>query len=206
MTKAKPAWTNDPYQLSWRKALFKGTPRQPQSTWDRFNSKVLPGAPAPDGLPGDCWEWSAAHKPEGYAQFQMRGQDGVWRPALAHRVAYRLYIAEIPPGLVIDHLCRNRGCVNPWHMEPVPSGENVRRGWLVSQTWPPPNWALTPDWDGRCHRGHLITAETTVTRKNGKQECRTCARVRDRARNANGGRREHYAAMYQKRKAAAASR
>ena len=198
MAKTKPAWTNDPYQLPWRKTL--GTGRWPVRTLqERFDSKLLPG-------PGDCWGWSGAvDESNGYARFSIKTARG-WRFAYAHRVAYEIYIAEIPPGLVIDHLCRNCACVNPWHMEPVTNGENVRRAWLVSQTWPPPNWAFTADWDGRCHRGHLITPETIVIRKNGKQECRTCVRARDRARNVNGGRREHYAAMYQKRKAAAAPR
>lgn len=207
MAKATAWWPNDPYRFAWRKAAFKGMPRQPMSTWDRFNSKLTPG-------PGDCGGWTGAHFTQtGYALFVIRGADGKWRPTVGHRIAYELYIAEIPPGLVIDHLCRNRGCVNPWHMEPVTRGENVRRGWLALGHVPSeakerhlgshPNWALTPGWDGRCQRGHLITPETLIVRKNGKHECRTCARARDRARNANGGRREHYAAMYRKRKAVA---
>jgi hypothetical protein len=199
MAKTKPAWTNDPYQLSWRVAAFKGSPRAPMPLRERFESKLRPG-------PGDCWAWGGAHfKQTGYCCFSIKRADGKWRPTVAHRVAYELYIAEIPPGLVIDHLCRNRSCVNPWHMEPVTFAENVRRGWLANQGGLP-NWASMPDWDGRCKHGHFITPETTVIRKNGKQECRTCVHTRDNARNANGGRREHYAAMHRKRKAAAASR
>jgi hypothetical protein len=195
------------------------SPRIPLTLWDRFNSKLLPGPPAPIGRPGDCWAWSRAHfKKTGYAMFSIRGRNGKWRPTVAHRIAYELYIAEIPAGLDIDHLCQNRRCVNPWHMEPVTRGENTRRGWVAAgyaaksrpatqQPRPgPPNWAMTPDWDGRCQRGHLITPETTVVRKNGKHECRSCVRERDNTRNANGGRRDHYAAMKRKRKAASASR
>ena len=201
MAKAR-AWSNDPYQLPWRKAVFKGTPRRVKTVQERFDSKLLPG-------PGDCWAWAGAHfKATGYALFTVRSErDGKWRPTVAHRIAYQLYIAEIPVGLVLDHLCGNRACVNPWHLEPVPIGENVRRGWLaLSDADRYPSWTFTPDWQGRCNRGHLITPETVVTRKNGKRECRECVRARDRARNANGGRAEHYAAMYRKRKAAAASR
>lgn len=186
------AWTNDPYQLVWRREAFKGTTRIPMPLRERFESKLRPG-------PGDCWAWSGAHfKQNGYALLAVRSErDGKWRPTVAHRIAYELYVAEIPAGLVIDHLCRNHGCVNPWHMEPITRGENVRRGMH-------PTAVIVRE--NRCGKGHEFTDANTVIRKNGKRECRTCCRARDRARNTNRGRREHYAAMYQKRKAAAASR
>lgn len=190
MAKTKPAWTNDPYQVPWRKALFKGTPRQPRSTWDRFNSRLVPGS-------GDCWGWSGAYfKQTGYTLLVMRSQDGKWRPTVAHRIAYELYIAEIPPGLVIDHLCRNRGCVNPWHMEPVTRGENVRRGEAPS--------AVTVR-ENRCNRGHELTAENSIIRLNGKRECRECVRARDRLRNKTEERRAHYRAAYRRRKGIASA-
>lgn len=113
-----------------------------------------------------------------------------WRPTVAHRVAYELYICEIPAGLDIDHLCRNRWCVNPWHMEPVTRKVNLQRGNSRS--------AITVR-ENRCQRGHdMIDA---IVRPNGKRECRQCARERDRKRNEDGGRREHYHQMYLKRKA-----
>lgn len=64
-----------------------------------------------------CWNWQAA-KNQGYGTF--RGQR-------AHRWAYEKLVGPIPEGLTIDHLCRNRGCVNPSHMEPVTASENARR-------------------------------------------------------------------------------
>jgi hypothetical protein len=164
-----------------------------RSVRDRFESKVIKGAP------GECWGWRGAHfQQNGYALFSIRTVvDLKWRPTTAHRIAYELYVGPIPDGLVIDHLCRNRGCVNPEHLEPVTRGENVRRGMH-------PTAVLVRE--NHCGKGHKFTPDNTIVRKNGKRECRTCVRARDVARNAKGGRREHYAAMYQKRKAASGPR
>lgn len=71
-----------------------------------------------------CWLWTASTKGNGYGQIKI----GVPSPAPAHRVAYTLYRGAIPDGLVIDHLCRNPGCVNPEHLEAVTHKENLRRG------------------------------------------------------------------------------
>src|SRR6266849_5089721 len=65
-----------------------------------------------------CWEWTGA---------LWRGY-GYFRTWIAHRVAYELLVGPIPPEKQVDHLCRNRGCVNPEHMELVTSYENILRG------------------------------------------------------------------------------
>ena len=70
-----------------------------------------------------CWEWRGKLSPNGYGRMMFRGT-----AHMSHRVAYALMRGPIPEGLVIDHLCRNRACCNPWHLEPVTNGENVRRG------------------------------------------------------------------------------
>lgn len=111
-----------------------------------------------------CWEWTASRTGAGYGKVW-------WRGALrqAHRVAYELLRGPIPPGLVIDHLCRNRACINPDHMEPVTNAENLRRGArgrMVTQ----------------CAQGHAYTPENTYLKGNGCRACRTCRRDRDRAR------------------------
>lgn len=69
-----------------------------------------------------CWVWTAASNGRGYGRIWVDG-----RPHPAHRVAYEIHVGPIPAGMEIDHLCRNRGCVNPAHLEPVTRRENLRR-------------------------------------------------------------------------------
>ena len=70
-----------------------------------------------------CWVWLRALNWNGYGLIRHRG-----RQLRAHRFAYELYVGPIPPALTLDHLCRDRGCVNPAHLEPVTRAENVLRG------------------------------------------------------------------------------
>lgn len=69
-----------------------------------------------------CWEWRGHTQANGYGSMSVNG-----RPQRTHRIAYEEYVGPIPAGLEIDHLCRNRSCCNPKHLEPVTRAENMRR-------------------------------------------------------------------------------
>ena len=74
--------------------------------------------------PGGCWPWAGSLRSYGYGQFSISHSVN----AFAHRVAYEILVGPIPAGLTLDHLCRNRRCVNPAHLEPVTMRENILRG------------------------------------------------------------------------------
>ena len=131
-----------------------------QPVEQRFWSKVQ------RGQPDECREWLGARTDGGYGNF------AIWpRNIGAHRMAYELSVGPIPAGLQIDHLCRNRGCVNPAHLEAVTGRVNVLR----ADTFVARQAAQT-----HCLRGHEFTPENT--RVNGRhRSCKTCARDQKRA-------------------------
>lgn len=118
----------------------------------------------------DCIEWMAAIRPDGYGHFQNRGRN--W---LAHRMAYEIGVGPIPKGLTIDHLCRNRGCQNPEHLEPVTNRENLRRG---------EGFGAVNSRKTVCDNGHAFTPENTyIVLKGGvpaARYCKACNRARAR--------------------------
>lgn len=131
---------------------------------DRFWDKV---EPCPTS---GCWHWIAADNGVGYGRFY-------WSPlstknaSLAHRVSYTEIVGPIPDGKVLDHLCRNRGCCNPAHLEVVTHQTNINRG----------NGAARQNANKtHCKRGHEFTSENTKHQRGGRA-CRTCIRAASRA-------------------------
>lgn len=102
-----------------------------------------------------CWIWDKPNLGRGYGQF-FGG---------AHRWSYEFFVGEIPEGLHLDHLCRNRACVNPCHLDPVPRRINILRGTSQSAI----NARKT-----HCVRGHPFDSGNTYVTPDGRRQCRTC--------------------------------
>ena len=120
-----------------------------------------------------CWDWLGAKGGGDYGHMRMGGRAG-GRQVVAHRIAYELFKGPIPEGLEIDHACRNRGCVNPAHLDVMTHRENGLRG--ISP--PAVNARKT-----RCDRGHPLEGENLRIDYRGDRTCVTCARERERLRS-----------------------
>jgi len=102
-----------------------------------------------------CHVWTACIASNGYGRVNVGGKNRV-----AHRVAYATLVGEIPEGMYLDHLCKNRACVNPDHLEVVTHDENMARGAWAQMT--------------HCVNGHEFTDENTFVQHGKYRGCRTC--------------------------------
>lgn len=110
-----------------------------------------------------CWQWTGRLDIDGYGGISVRGAK-----LLAHRFSWIVFRGEIPAGLTLDHLCRNRACVNPDHLEPVDLRTNILRGTSLS---------AQRARQTKCQRGHALDGGTPRRRK-----CKTCQSVNDHKR------------------------
>lgn len=137
------------YIRFWRRGSTELALRR-QPALQRFHAGILV-------TDSGCWEWQGATT-RGYGRFMAAGMN-----VLVHRFAYETFVGPIPEGMHLDHLCRNRSCANPAHLEPVDAAENNRRSAPYREV------TIT------CRNGH-DRATFGYVRNDGRTECRRCTR------------------------------
>ena len=150
--------------------------RETMPAVDRFMNKVKVSD-------SGCWEWTGALKPNGYGIFAIK-KNCIQKVFNAHRWIYEYHRGPIPEGLTIDHLCRNRKCVNPDHLEAVSLKVNLLRGNGFSAI----NARKTT-----CKRGHVFIPVPEHCKTAARRYCQICNTLaarnrRNRNKGANQGR------------------
>lgn len=127
-----------------------------------FLTKVNLRGPIPKDKPhlGHCWIWTGYISPKGY------GYHG--KHLSAHRAFYEALIGPIPKGLVLDHLCRFRACVNPLHLDPVTQKENIRRGESGKLS------GIRQKAKTNCRQGHPYSGFNLYNSPDGTRGCKIC--------------------------------
>lgn len=113
----------------------------------------------------ECWEWCGPKNRKGYGT--IHNPNG---STLAHRVGWQLVNGNVPVGMELDHLCRNRACVRPSHLEAVTHYENIMRGELGHLHTP----------GEVCGNGHSMDESNAYIATSGKRRCRSCNREKTR--------------------------
>lgn len=134
--------------LGMRRRASRALPVEPR-LWPKVEKRA-----------GGCWVWRGYTRQNGYGDINVHG-----RRIRVHRLVYEMLVGPIPTGCDLDHVCRERACVNPDHLEPVTRRENLRRG-------------LRGILHTHCPAGHPLSGDN-VGMSRGWRFCRTCKRAKD---------------------------
>lgn len=141
------------YNEAWR---VRRRPWRPKTVAGRIANSI-------EVTESGCWEWTMSIDAQGYGRISIDGYSAY----AVHRASYETFVGPIPDGLVIDHLCRNRCCCNPDHLETVTMQVNTLRGEGAGAK----NARKT-----HCIRGHEFTEANTYRYGDGWRACRACRR------------------------------
>lgn len=136
------------------------------SVIDRFMQKVTPEPST------GCWLWTGAVDQSGYARLSIGRKNKT-----AHRISYRLFIGDIPEGLLVCHKCDVRSCVNPNHLFLGTDSDNMKDMALKGRGWNP-RGAMTV-----CINGHPLSGENLKIKADGARRCLTCLKEFERKRS-----------------------
>jgi hypothetical protein len=135
---------------------------------NRFRDKVAKRFFSKVEFTMDCWIWRGA-KSQGYGSFNLKR----YKTIAAYRYSYDFFMGKNRAGLQLDHICRNRLCVNPAHLEPVTQKVNIMRGI---------GFAAINARKTHCKNGHEFTLENIYLRKDGGRKCRKCIKIYNKRR------------------------
>lgn len=145
-----------------RRSKLRGGTTNLAALPERMRAKIQPELCPIAGLTDDCWTWTGAIQSKGYGSFHHDG-----RRQSTHRLAYALLVGPIPPGLQIDHLCDNKRCCNPAHLEPVTGKTNCERTAAALKTM--------------CKHGHRLEGDNLIIKRRASgrtsRNCRKCQLV-----------------------------